>query len=151
MAFQEISSVGALTPGANLWIIPDYKVSYWSRKVDWYLSFQVAKAQIHKSQQMSEPLKEIVEHCELPFKDTSLPDFMPLLITSQHNLPNKYTVKIEFQGSAQAWLKNIHLVWVNLQRPSLRVFLPNNVNIADVKKYWPVPETDSDISFVVDQ
>lgn len=43
MAIKQLSYHTAFTPGSDLWIFSDKKTSFWTKKVDWYLNFQVSK------------------------------------------------------------------------------------------------------------
>lgn len=130
-----ISQASALNPGADLWIVPDLNHSKWTSKIDWYLNFQIVKATRRESPRISPFLNEVLENTGL-----SVPNFKtelaPLLIQSQSLLPNKWVLVVDYTNDMQSWVTQIAKVWEDLQRPSLRIFLPSGQSASPLSESW---------------
>ncbi len=87
---------------------------------------------------ISEPLAKILELNELQLKESfdSASD-SALLLPSSHRLPNLYTVELAFKSDAGPWLQQAFDIWQRMQRPSLRVFLPLEINEEQLANLWP--------------
>lgn len=118
--------------GANLWVISDKPSSTWSQQLDWYLNFQISKAESFERSEISKELHAILAEEEIPKVKIPNQEGSPLLIASRKHLPNAMTVIIPFQKEEQeAWLQSIQKTWLQLGKPSLRVFLPEELAAAD--------------------
>lgn len=150
MAMQKLSQASAFGSGSDLWILPPLENSSWTRKIDWYLNFQISRAKGHHSLTLSPELKEILTENDLPFfelkKDPKRPS--PLLIASHSYLPNKMTLELPWSNELQTWVQDCHRHWDCLGRPPLRVFLPLNVNSESFLENWLEPQTSVDITLV---
>jgi hypothetical protein len=145
-----LSQASALNPGSNLWVVSDLMSSKWTAKIDWYLNFQIIKAARHKPAPLPEFLVEAVRQTgiEVPKIDTSTSD--PLLILSEPLLPNKWVLVIPFEKSLEAWVKSTAHIWSQLQRPSLRLFLPAGQNARSLHESWLTPLENEEITVVLD-
>ncbi len=103
-------TVNILTPlhqfqaGDDLWIFPQLEKSLILKKMDWYLNFQLHNSNFQNQQ--------------------------PTYICSHKKLPTKAIVSVPFSGDIKAWSINIYKVWQNLNCPSFRIFLPDNIKNA---------------------
>ena len=128
---QNISQLSVLDSGSDIWIIPEEHLSYWARKIDWYLNLQIYRtAYIYKNEPDS--------HSKIP-----------LAIMSQQRFPNKQVIQMPFD-EPKKWVHNIFNLWNRFQRPSLRVFLPQNITDSFFKKLWPEGSQNKLITLVCD-
>jgi|GEM_PF-1442158 len=65
MAINLLSKSKAFSPGSDLWIIPELSYSAWSRKIDWYLNFQLGRAMNHKRSPISTFLHTVLVETEM--------------------------------------------------------------------------------------
>lgn len=125
---------GALGAGADIWILPDFDQTTWTRAIDWYLNFQLSKAKMFHPQPLSEELKNLAG--EIPLTDYHLDKPAPLLIASSDFLPNHAVVKIPINDEKK-WIARAYDIWCQLQRPSLRLFLSRTMEERDIEFQWP--------------
>lgn len=148
MALQKLSDPMAFANGAELWLLPDAKHSLWTRKIDWYLNFQAARASTHEAPQLDAGLIELLKEEQLAAPTTSAESAAPLMISTSHRLPARYTVQIMYQGKLKNWLKQVSEVWAQMGQPNARIFLPSGENFNDCLSAW---EPDSrNVSVVTD-
>lgn len=135
--FKTIRPLDALSSGVDLWILPDLLHSIWMKKIDWYLNFQTIRANQRCHPPLLPPLKEIVDELDLDIKDIDTSNNMPLMISSYLFLPNLRTISLP-SGNQDCfgWIQKVANIWNNLQRPSLRVFLPQYMADIDVQQNW---------------
>ena len=135
MTFRSLSHHTALTPGADLWILPNKTHSFWTKRLDWYLNFQISKP--HPHPQISSQQRRQLQEWELPLVTTSLKVDL-LMIASDNLLPNKQTVILPFiQKKWATWIQQAHHISINLKSPTLRLFLPDHYSFLDIKEKWP--------------
>jgi hypothetical protein len=134
---KTITAQAALTGGCGLWIVAEPEKSKWARKIDWYLNFQLVRAEDHDQPKTASELKEIVQkwHVE-PVRIEVEPD-APLMVASAQLLPVARTVLIPFTGDAQAWARVCSEVRKNLQQPATRIFLPESLEAEAFARAWP--------------
>lgn len=147
MGLKVLTSPTAFSPGSSLWVIPVADESEWTRKVDWYLNLQIRKAERHESKAVSDELEGIVQDNELDLKDVKVQSDAPLLISSQNHIPAEGVMRIPSCETAEDWLRRALAVWENLNKPSLRFFLPENISQNDVESVMP-EESHNFISIV---
>jgi hypothetical protein len=134
MALQILNRAQAFVPGSDLWVLPAGRPTPLLRKVDWYLNFQIARAHQHAK-------TEIAPHLKTILNDNSLPDFgspsgdLPLLIPSSRHFPTKMVVEVPMQPAAD-WVQQVLQIWTQLDRPPLRVFLPEGMTPAEYERHW---------------
>ena len=131
MDSKRLSYHTALTPGADLWVLS--KASFWAKKLDWYVNFQISKPPPHPSLS-SRQIKQLKEW-ELPHF-SSTPTYDVLMIASENFLPNLQTVILPFKN-LPLWIEQVHKIWVDLNHPSLRLFLPDHHLYTDITEKWP--------------
>lgn len=149
MAIHILSAASAYNPGADLWILPPQKSSRWFTRIDWYLNFQLIKASRHHTANITSELKELTTECELPEVKIVINDHRQM-VYSPKLLPNKWVVVIEESQDFHKWIKEIYLVWKNLNESSLRVFLPPDKSMADFNKNWLMHSRNEEITVVLD-
>lgn len=136
MRLQPLSSTMAFSSGSDLWILPSPDVCFWARKIDWYLNFQLARAENHRPPQWTPGLIEILKEEGLEPPSTESWGEAPLLIASRHRLPTSQAVELPYNGRIKDWMEAAEKIWRDLGRPSLRLFLPQNVQINQAEAHW---------------
>ncbi|MCB0350346.1 MAG: hypothetical protein KDD38_04125 [Bdellovibrionales bacterium] len=142
MAISTLNRAQAFGAGCDLWIIPEKNNFSFFNKLDWYLNFQLTKSHLHESQSLSPQLKSITNENQLPQFHIELEKTAPLLVSAEIGLPTKRVVEIPSSDEAKPWTTRVYNVWANLDRPTLRVFLPTNINVDDFKTNWPGSKTE---------
>jgi hypothetical protein len=143
----------ALGPGADLWILPESQLSHWTQQIDWHLNFQISRAQLHQSQNLSPVAKEILFKCALENLDWVEEHSERLLILSSQNLPNRWVLVLNGANQIDEWLKEATAVWKSLAFPTLRFFLPETIGKAAFEKKWLKAShgmKETSVSFVED-
>jgi len=143
---------GALGAGSDFWVIPTRKYSLWNEKLDWYLNFLLSRAENHVPLSLSDEIKKIVSDYELedrlPKTDT-ISEF--LMIACEQQLPARILVRVPYKDNVEAWLENIHKLWVNFSKPSLRIFLPNEFPVSQFSAFWPEDLSELALTLVPSQ
>lgn len=130
-------------------MIGDLDRSKWARKIDWYLNFQLTRAEPHQPVSISSELNQILEEWEVEAPPRiELPHSAPLMVASASLLPNTTTVQVPLNEKTEAWVLSCHRIWTDLGRPSLRVFLPSSVSEAAFEKHWPSADKESGVELV---
>ena len=68
-----------------------------------------------------------------------------VLIDTQKTFPNNSLLCLPLKK--KSWLFDIYNSWKQLDRPSLRVFIPLDYDEEQLKQYWPQPEQFYDLSY----
>lgn len=109
--FQFLPYTNALSNGSALWITQTPHYSPLAQKINWHLHFVFEKSK------------------------TSLDD--SLLTESSLHLPNNQTLFIPFKKEKKLdWIKKAFLSWQNLEKPSLRLFLPFSLSKQNLIDHW---------------
>lgn len=137
MAVQIVNRAQALMPGCDLWVIPSESISPLIKKIDWYLNFQLSRAEIHHREELSPEMKSIMHENELPTFYSKPEDQLPLMVLSEERLPVKTVVQMRDMNSKLEWTEFVHNLWQGLNCPTLRVFLPINMTPDEFKSTWP--------------
>lgn len=145
-----LSLASAFNPGSDLWIVPDFQSCRWTRKIDWYLNFQIIKNQRHLSPETRNFTKLIQREAGLESYEQSLPKNAPLMITSEAFFPNKWVVLVPTSPNFGAWVREVSGIWENLKHPTLRVFLPTGQNAGSFHKEWQKHHSFEDFTLVLD-
>ena len=132
--WMELGTHEALTMGSDLWLIGDLANSAWSRKIDWYLNFQLSRAAHHTRQEISPELASTAESWEFDPPVIESHAAAPLLVASSKFLPNQMTVQIA--GEGEAWVKAAIATVSSLQPRSIRIFLPAGLSLGEFSKFW---------------
>lgn len=133
----------ALLPGAELWVVPTLDASPWTQKIDWYLNFQILRSTEHLAPEPPPELRDVVAEWEHEVPAIEVSKAAPLMVASSELLPNHAVVVVPPAGSPAAWVESVHKVWTKLDRPSLRVFLPEALGAQDFASSWPKSDRDS--------
>ena len=83
---------------------------------------------------------DLFEKYDLKWDWTPPSNSEALLIGSSGKLPNRQTVELRQSSSFEEWVAKAHDVWVGLQKPSLRFFLPSEFSTDGLMGFWPEPE-----------
>ncbi len=139
MTPEPIDELKALSPGCDVWMVADPAVSKWTRKIDWYLGFQMMKAAGHTARELPPELKTILqqEEIELPSLSSGAGQDAPLMVASCGRLPAKMAVVVPFKDNLADWAEKCHGIWQNLKCPPVRVFLPDAVSADSFISSWP--------------
>ncbi len=151
MSFQKLSYSGAFSSGADLWVVPEQKTSPWSRIIDWYLNFQMARSVSHQPKLATEGLKQVLKQNDLSLVPIQLKEGYPLMIPGLSRFPNIQTLVISGQHKDLEWLNHAQGLWEKMGRPSLRIFLPEDLSFEDVRKNWNVQDYILQIGIVESQ
>lgn len=132
MEITRLTPFNALSIPADLWVLPSIKKSKWTQEIDYYIRFQITKAQSRVKSDVDPQLKKILEN-ELVWEPEGTTQG-PLMIVPQDNLPAKCILYLE--TPSETWLNQAYEVWKNLNRPSIKLFLPAGVKENDIQSQW---------------
>ncbi len=141
MAIQKLADSMAFASGASLWLMPSAKDSVWARRVDWYLNFMAGRAAQHHPPVVDPEFVKLLDEEELKPPSIIHDRKSPLLIASGHRLPAEQAVQIEYNGDFSQWVASARKVWIDLGKPSARIFLPQGVDGSALAAGWPDHET----------
>lgn len=151
MAVQVLSHANAYNTGSDLWLAPSLVDSKWTRRLDWYLNFQVIHSHFHQSQNKAAFLNQTLQATEFPETLSAHHNLLPLMISSSQLLPNKWTVFIEYQNQPiEKWLKQASEVYQGLNQPTVRIFLPPQVTNSQIEKVLVSYFKVEDVTLVLD-
>ena len=136
--YLNITPANALNSGAQLWFIPKSNHSSWTSKIDWYLGFQLTKNLNCRMPKVSDELQEIIKDNELDELNNSgnTKASKHVFIAPQATFPTDVVVKYNSDLELNDWVEEIKVIWKNFKKPSLRVFLPSNINEENFLKKW---------------
>ncbi|MCB0408356.1 MAG: hypothetical protein KDD34_09140 [Bdellovibrionales bacterium] len=137
MSLKKLVNPGAFGQGADLWIIPNPEKSNWARKIDWYLNLQLLRANNHVPQILASELQSIIKENEMSLNSPSLKPNSALLINSRDHLPTRSVLHIPITGSKKEWLKQCFETWEKLNEPTVRFFLPPEIDDDFFENQWP--------------
>lgn len=150
MSLQVLSPNSAYAHGSELWALPKLDSSFWARDIDWILNFQISFRKDHPQLQISPPLEKIINDMDMEVKKVFLKKKNPLMIISPDRLPNKETLYIDSYKDFYDWVEQIHHLWNNLNRPTLRLFLPQGMSQKEFESLWPEEDlTSTNITLVL--
>jgi hypothetical protein len=147
---QVLSSVSALNPGADLWIVPEFDSSRWTQKLDWYLNFQILRNHRHSMPEVRNYTLYVQNQTGLEPYRAELPKTAPLMINSEAFFPNKWVVVVPVANEFRHWVEEVSKVWDGLKHPSLRVFLPTGLSASSFFEEWKNHHTFEDFTVVLD-
>jgi hypothetical protein len=146
-----MTQAGAFNAGAESWFVPEPEKSWWTRRIDWYFGFQLARSQAHKSKEFSPELYEIIQKWEVPVpRSLSRGTQSPLLISAQVLIPAQILVMVPLDNSSTDWMVKINILAEKLKCKSIRVFLPSDLPNENAIQEWPQDGTIEEISLVPD-
>ena len=118
----------AFIKGSDLWVISDIQSSKWTKKINWYLNFQIYKLKSVK--QLNRDQMAYLSDAGFDFKNIKAKTGS-ILISSDKLLTNKKTLIIPF-NNLKKWLSMAKACWDGLGRPSVRFFTPDKANADDI-------------------
>ena len=119
--FKILPRPNALSKGSSLWITPSPS-SPLSRQLDWLTLFKARIANNDK----------------------------PLLIESSLYLPCSHICFLPLKENPIKWLEHARSCWNDLNKPSLKIFLPNNLSQKELTQHWPYEPLPYTIKLVMD-
>jgi hypothetical protein len=144
----ELNHASGFNTGADLWAMADLKSSLWSKKIDWYVNFQLTEASFHQQPNLDSNINFWIKECELGEHRYFSKINQPWLVHSSETLPNRWVLLNSFEQGPEIWVNNIHQSWNQLGRVSLRVFLPESFSVTDFNRQWSVLEEFCDFGVV---
>src|SRR5690606_36925124 len=91
---QILSMASAFNPGHDLWVVTDPSASRWTLRLDWYLNFQVVRAQSHQSLAMPTEIDGILREIEWTPPAPKAKESSPLLVSCEGRLPARWVAMI---------------------------------------------------------
>lgn len=119
---ERVSSYKALSEGAKLWVLSFDPREFWFKRINWQMGFLLCS----------------------PLSDQR-PDY-PVLISLKGELPTQKILCLPKRE--EEWVTTCHQNWKQLGRPSLRVFLPRDIDPDIFAKKWPEEKTHDTLSYV---
>ena len=119
--FKPLHSHQALDTGSDLWIIPFDLDHFWFKKINWQLGFP-----FHNPSQKTSADK-------------------PILFASSHVFPNKNILCLPIDK--KEWVLSCYKYWAELKKPSLRLFLPENLSPDQLDK-WSDDDSSYSLSYL---
>ena len=110
--FRVLTPFEALSKGASLWVLPPPSQYSFAKKIDAYLQFIFRKLPEDKKSKN-------------------------LLVESSLHLPCQHVLFIPYSSSDQ-WAGQVLENWKNLKNPSLRIFLPFEIDQKELINHWPL-------------
>ena len=117
-----ISSYRALNRGAKLWALPFEPKDFWFKKINWRLRFLLCP----------------------PLADR--PPDHPMLVSVEGVFPTQHILCLP--KDKEDWVSSCHRRWKQLGKPSLRVFLPQDMEPDVFCAKWPEEKTQDILSCV---
>ena len=119
--FKPLSSVYKFYPGADIWLL------------------------------FFEPTRDLFKHInwrtgwllQNPTKQQDLT--RPALISTKYVFPHKALLCLPFKKNL--WLADIYKNWRQLNKPSLRVFMPLKISGESLNEYWPKTQNSPYLSY----
>ena len=149
MPILSLNQLSALSTGADLWICPDTMNSHWAVEIDWQLNHQIRKGLAHKTQAMDAEVKGLLYENQISWNDIQAAT-NSLMIACSFQLPARWTLVLPWNGQLQKWVQSVFQHWKNLKEPTLRIFLPQNIAMADFSREWQKLSDFHDITIVLD-
>ncbi len=150
MAVIVLSSNQALNSGADLWIIPDFSNSVMAIQLDWYNNFLIGKTLRKNKYLLDSKLNTILDETELPrYENLPFPGDV-IMISSSKPFPNRWTVMVGYEQDSTLWCQKIFKLYLDLKKPSLRIFLPSNLGMNQFVESWRLFSSEEDLSIVLE-
>lgn len=149
MAILSLNQLSALSPGADMWICPDLSNSHWSVELDWHLNHQIRKGFAHKTQSIAAEVKGLLYENQISWTDVQA-GAENLMIASSFQLPARWVLVLPWNGQLQKWVQGVFQHWEKLGKPQARIFLPQNIALADFSRDWQKLSDFLDLTVVLD-
>ena len=125
MNFQELSNPNAFLEGSDLWILPDRSQASWADSLDWYLNFQLLRAEQQSPRPLPETIVKISAEEDLSIEEIPANQAAPSLFVGEHYLACRYLVKLPGELDA-SWFSKIEKIGQDLLCKKPRIFLPKD-------------------------
>lgn len=147
MALLKLYKAKAFEPGHELWISSGRPDCLLTKDINWYSNFLMSRSLKHQMPELGQDLDQLLKQYQLEIlKPQALEQPNYLLETSKY-LPNKYVLVNNFKN-LDSWIKESLKVWEQLQKPSLRFFLPPEISNDEFEKHWPKTNYLMEVSLV---
>ena len=108
MHLNLLTPINQYNEGDDIWVFADIQNSKALKKIDWYLNFQMFNSN---------------------FKQLET-----TMVLCHKKLPTKAIVSVPYNGDIKHWCNRVNKAWLELNSPSIRVFLPDNFkNTSELK------------------
>jgi len=121
MQIVSLNSISSLSEGAPFWFIHPRAKSAWTRKIDWLINFQLARATLWQRPTISTFLKEELADRESEFEVKSFDNSSDLIVSVKAFLPAKAIIQIDIDDSSK-WLERVDEVSSQIGANIYRVF-----------------------------
>ncbi len=149
MAILSLNQLSALSPGADMWVCPDLLNSRWATQLDWHLNHQMRKGLAHKTQMLDANVKGLLYENQISWNDVQAHS-ENLMVACSLQLPARWVLVLPWNGQLQKWVQSIFQNWENLSKPQARIFLPQNIAMADFSRNWQKVSDYLDLTVVLD-
>lgn len=149
MAILSLNQLSALSPGADIWFCPDLLNSHWTQELDWHLNHQIRKGVAHKTQLLDAKVKGLLYENQMHWTDVQAAN-ENLMVACSFQLPSRWVILLPWNGMLQKWVQAVFQHWEKLGKPSARVFLPQNIAMADFSREWQKLSDYLDLTVVLD-
>lgn len=151
MAVQFLPKISAFTSGAETWFLPDSDSCHWTSSLDWYLNFQLAKSEVHRSPHIGAGLQRILTENDIHWGSLPAPENSALLISSSAFLPNRQTILLKFENDLELWLGHILKMSANLKTTTVRIFMPQGAPRDVAQSYLTKHSKGLDFTLIADE
>ena|GEM_PF-3277409 len=127
MQIEELPNNMVYKEGSEFWVAADKAHSSWAHKLDWYINFLIAKVSQVKRQELSPELQTILSEEQIEAPKNIHFEKPNLYLATRQFLPNQALMIIPYFENNIPWLEELERVWLDLGKPSLRVFLPKGM------------------------
>ncbi len=148
MDIQLLSGSMAFTTGAQVWLLPEAQDSIWSRQVDWYLNFILAKSERHSPPEINSDFQQLLSEEGLPTPEIIFQPKSPVMVATDRHLPANQVIRVTGSQDSKHWINSLRNIWNSLGKPNVRVFLPQKMNLDFFKEHWK-SESDSLVQIVM--
>lgn len=143
MTFKVIDPGCAFNGGGRVWMTGELDHSKWSRKLDWLLNQQMARAEVHQAPVIAAELRQTMDRWDFEAPALpSVPHGSPLMIGSAELLPTLQTILVPGSADLKQWAVSCHRIWKNLGCPAARIFLPDSSAAEAFRRAWPEDASD---------
>lgn len=134
MEVTKLNHATALSTYADIWMLPPFNETKWSKIVDYYLNFMILKSQNKKSAQLNDNLKSILLKEDIPNTVMTEKSKTPLMVAAQNYLPAKQIIYFNHLESLNEYTVAINKIALQLRSSSIKVFIPETMSTDDIRK-----------------
>ncbi|MEI7973168.1 MAG: hypothetical protein WCH11_02250 [Bdellovibrio sp.] len=131
-----LSRTQAFSGGAELWKIPSFTESTWSRRFNWLCNQLLVKDTVKTQLRELPDLQQLKDWgIHLPQKNTSSFSEAPVLFVSSEFLPNRW-LHLSSAKRTESWILEGLNSAESLKVDGLRFFLPDEMSFSLFEKFW---------------